>query len=525
MNRRCVLFVACSSLVFVGTLRAADVILNEYNSVSSSRYLDDDDYSGSDKGDPFFVRTDIPDGRIQGNGGNWFELVVTDDHLDMRNWQLRWAEQGTNTGTRNIWTGTGTVDQGTISLSGADIWSDLRSGSIITFSELETIQVDTTPQGTEKNFTNLNDVDGTFEQTYSLATDTSYDPAGGDWWIHVSTLDELDSAIPLATTVTNVADDNPGNFSVGNDDWQLTILSATGAVEYGPVGEGIGPLGGVNSRDVGKLEENPTKLIIPDSAYNDGTSSTIGAPNSWTSGTVTQDFAALRSIDLEPGTTELQAGDADQDLDFDQVDIVKVQIAAKYLTGQAATWGEGDWNGAPGGSVGNPPTGDGAFNQLDIVAAQQAGLYLQGPYAAVAAGGTTGDGQTSLVYDAGTGELSVDAPAGTNLTSINIDSASGIFTGDPAQNLGGSFDNDADNNVFKATFGSSFGSLSFGNVAQAGLDEQFLLEDLTAVGSLEGGGALGDVDLVYVPEPSAMALIAVGLSALLPVVSRRRRLP
>jgi hypothetical protein len=78
----------------------------------------------------------------------------------------------------------------------------------------------------------------------------------------------------------------------------------------------------------------------------------------------------------------LQAGDADQDLDFDQLDLVHVQIAAKYLTGQAATWGDGDWNGAPGGSVGNPPLGDGLFSQLDIVAAQQAGLYLSGEYGA-----------------------------------------------------------------------------------------------------------------------------------------------
>ena len=65
----------------------------------------------------------------------------------------------------------------------------------------------------------------------------------------------------------------------------------------------------------------------------------------------------------------LQAGDADQDLDFDQLDLVQVQIAAKYLTGQVATWGEGDWNGAPGGSPGNPPAGDHVFNQLDIISA------------------------------------------------------------------------------------------------------------------------------------------------------------
>ena len=47
------------------------------------------------------------------------------------------------------------------------------------------------------------------------------------------------------------------------------------------------------------------------------------------------------------GPPALQAGDSDQDLDFDQLDLVKVQIAAKYLSGTAATWGDGDWNAAP----------------------------------------------------------------------------------------------------------------------------------------------------------------------------------
>ena len=65
-----------------------------------------------------------------------------------------------------------------------------------------------------------------------------------------------------------------------------------------------------------------------------------------------------------------------------------------------------------------------------------------------------------------------------------------------------------------ATFGSSFGSLSFGLVAQTGLSEDFVANDLTVIGSLAGGGDLGNVDLIYVPvpEPSTMVLLAVGVA-------------
>ena len=225
---------------------------------------------------------------------------------------------------------------------------------------------------------------------------------------------------------------------------------------------------------------------------------------------------------LEPlSSFLLQAGDADQDLDFDQLDLVQVQIGGKYLTGGAATWGQGDWNGAPGGTVGSPPAGDGLFDQRDIIAAQQAGVYLSGPYAAIQSGGKPSDGQTSVIYNADTGEVAVDAPAGVEMTSINIDSASGIFTGEAAQNLGGSFDNDADGNIFKATFGSSFGSLSFGHVAEAGLSEDFVANDLTVVGSLAGGGDLGAVDLIYVPEPSTRLLLGLGWAGAL--MMRRRK--
>ena len=220
--------------------------------------------------------------------------------------------------------------------------------------------------------------------------------------------------------------------------------------------------------------------------------------------------------------TELLAGDANMDLEFNQLDLVQVQIAAKYLTGQAATWGEGDWNGAPGGEPGSPPAGNGFFDQLDIIGALGAGTYLTGPYAAVAKGGTTGDDQTSLVYDAGTGELSVDPPAGKDLTSINITSAGSKFVGDKPAVLDGAFDNFGADNIFKATFGGSFGSITFGNALAAGIGEDELAADLSAVGSLAGGGDLGAVDLVYVPEPTSLVLTVFGVM-LLGVARRARR--
>ena len=66
-------------------------------------------------------------------------------------------------------------------------------------------------------------------------------------------------------------------------------------------------------------------------------------------------------------------GDANCDTVFNQLDIVQVLQAAKYQTGEPATWQQGDWNG------------DELFDQLDLVAALQTGNYLKGAYAARAA--------------------------------------------------------------------------------------------------------------------------------------------
>jgi hypothetical protein len=70
--------------------------------------------------------------------------------------------------------------------------------------------------------------------------------------------------------------------------------------------------------------------------------------------------------------TQPLAGDSNDDGVFDQLDIVRVFQAAKYLTHEPATWEEGDWNT------------DGVFDQLDVVAVLQTGNYLVAPHRALA---------------------------------------------------------------------------------------------------------------------------------------------
>ena len=262
-----------------------------------------------------------------------------------------------------------------------------------------------------------------------------------------------------------------------------------------------------------------------DVTLGDGNELNLRLRTSGSSGFVGAD-SIVRLTMVEPESlVTLQPGDADQNRAFDQLDLVQVQQAGKYLSGTMATWGEGDWNSGPGGSPGHPPEGDCRFDQRDITAALVADRYLSGPYAALKRRETKSDEQTSLIYDAATGQLEIVAPTHRNLTSINITSLASRFTGNEIDKLDGPFDNSSTDNIFKATMDGSFSFLDFGDVLPANLSETQVLNDLFVFGSLDDGSALAVVNLMYVPipEPTAVVLAVIGLVSFVITPPRSRQ--
>lgn len=221
------------------------VFLNEYNGVRADEFLKDD-------GEDVFW------GRIRGNGGDWFELVAASDHLDLRGWQLLVTDE----------TASDKQTTHALTFTDHDVWSDVRSGTIITVGE-------------------------------SLPDDVSFDPLNGDWWINVQA-----GAGGTGTYITAT------DIKVSNKDWQLTVFDLEGVPVFGPVGEGIKPTSGIGKDEVFKLEEDPAKWIGVHSRFNDGSSSTFGAPNLYADGTVEQDFSFLRQ-EVLPCDVDVHCDDAD----------------------------------------------------------------------------------------------------------------------------------------------------------------------------------------------------------------------
>ena len=257
------------SMAFVQLAHSADVILNEYNAVPKTG-----GFLNVGKEDSRF-------GRREGNGDDWFEVVVVTDHLDMRGWQFVISNR---TGVPAI-PGPG-EETFTLTLTDEPVWADLRSGTIITVAE---------------------DID---------ATAKAYRPEIGEWWINVRANDTASGKYITAM-----------NFAVSNENTQFTILDALGAVAYGPSGEGISPLVGIGGTEVFKLEATPTGAITPSAIeYTDGSSSSFGLPNPWTdmTGPQIQDFSALRAVVPYFPLTSVVINEVNSHSDLPEVDWIEL---------------------------------------------------------------------------------------------------------------------------------------------------------------------------------------------------------
>lgn len=284
----------------------ADLIFNEFCAVGSEKYLETDTYAGSTSVDLYFqavadgnhpskITGTLPNGRIQGNGSDWIELVVTKDHLDIRGWQIRWAElEATEADGTNIWYGNGNIEQGILTFSNNSVWSDLRAGTIITVVEEDIIYVDT-----DNGNLTYNVAPSQAEAIINVDTDTSFDPNNNDWWINVSVRGEAGRTNPLITSVHNVSGHIQWDFGVGNDSWQGQINDAGGNLVWGPVGEHLTASGGwggtgLSSKEMGRLEADPSAAITGVD-FDDADSSSFGMPNRWgTPVESDQNFMALR---------------------------------------------------------------------------------------------------------------------------------------------------------------------------------------------------------------------------------------
>ncbi len=299
---------------------AQGLILNEYNAVrsgawttASSTVVNSGLYIALPfREDDFFATLPgLPDGRIQKNGGNWWEFVVLEDHLDIRGWELRWANTSVSAnradGITDLWYGDPTIEQGIVTIGNNSVWAHLRSGTIITLIVTTSIDVDVDIDGSgNRNFTR-SPLPTTADVSLDLSTDISFSPAAGDWHINVSSEDELDSASPLVTTAHNRTDQGPGFFAAGQRDFQLTILDESDNVVFGPIGEAIAGYasltdmtgkGFLDGHQVSKLEVDPSSAAA-NAYFQDGGLSTFGLPNRWSGGNI-QDVRALRTAASVP---------------------------------------------------------------------------------------------------------------------------------------------------------------------------------------------------------------------------------
>ena len=208
----------CGGLLFVATMGlllapsnaysavANSLLFNEGNAVSGSKFL-----QGGN--------SDVTFGRVEGNGQNWFELLVVQgdetggdafkNTLDLRGWTINWSYDKATAPNEEVQHGSGVIK-----FSEDPLWATVPKGTLITVSEWHDAwyekTLDTTPgingyhragginglgnpRGVAYDAGLHNKIGATAgnPDPHLLWTDTSWNPAAnggganGDWRIHV----------------------------------------------------------------------------------------------------------------------------------------------------------------------------------------------------------------------------------------------------------------------------------------------------------------------------------------------------
>lgn len=353
------LFIAVISASVVSFTRYAkadsvdSLILNQANAVSGGKYLSPG-------------KTDASFGRLEGNGQNWMQLLVTKtdpnkNTLNLQGYQIDWsyAKDGQNFGS------------GVITFSNDSVWSQVPLGTAITINEsqqawylINTPDVSTGNKdgdvvgggGMQRDgqIDGLGVLHGTaytgdpsVEKLLDFSSNTAWNPyapatgnmqPGPNWNINVWAGQQSAGQFQYFSFTGNVTSggvtsaigtDTAGLFTVNNDNWQFTIKDAQGNVVEGPVGEAVSgwALGKVSSQEIIKLESfaQGANATLSDyqhigiANYSGGSSSGYGGPSQWTdavAGATTQDLSPLRDWfnNIRPGDVNLDGIVNSQDL-------------------------------------------------------------------------------------------------------------------------------------------------------------------------------------------------------------------
>lgn len=246
--------------------QSSPIILNEFNAVSEGLFLD-----GAEEGEAD-APTDPNLGQILGNGGEWMEFVITGDGnptVDLRGHTIQIRNDD---------------NQHAIKLSNHAALSALIPGTILTLSA--------------DYPTHLNK-----ESQLSAGGNSTF--IWSNIWLYDSILIDQTNSLLASDPVIN------------DLNTRVRILDSSDTVIYGPSGESVAgsdtnansvpdTLTAVPDTEVFKLEQNPLASINPLFAiYQDGSSSTYGAPNTWSGGTQAQSFATYAQSNSPPALTQL----------------------------------------------------------------------------------------------------------------------------------------------------------------------------------------------------------------------------